>query len=44
MSVEAMKPGVMDFIEKPAGIGQLIAKIKKAPVRKMILVERKSEE
>ncbi|EMG38039.1 hypothetical protein PCS_01209 [Desulfocurvibacter africanus PCS] len=44
MSAEVMKPGAMDFMEKPAGIGQLIAKIKKAPVRKMIVVERKSEE
>ncbi|EGJ50392.1 response regulator [Desulfocurvibacter africanus] len=44
MSVEAMKLGAMDFMEKPADIGQLIVKIKKAQVRKMILVERKSEE
>jgi DNA-binding NtrC family response regulator len=44
MGVEAMKLGAMDFMEKPADIGQLIAKIKKAQARKMILVERKSEE
>ncbi|WP_338042123.1 response regulator [Desulfocurvibacter africanus] len=44
MSAEAMKLGAMDFMEKPADIGQLIVKIKKAQVRKMILVERKSEE
>jgi DNA-binding NtrC family response regulator len=42
--VEAMRQGAMDFIEKPADLEILTEKIKKAQVRKMILVERKVEE
>lgn len=42
--VEAMKLGAMDFLEKPADLGELTEKIKKAQAKKMILVERGSEE
>jgi len=42
--VEAMRQGALDFIEKPADLEVLTEKIKKAQVRKMILVERKVEE
>ncbi len=42
--IEAMKLGAMDFIEKPADINALTEKIKKAQTRKMILVEKKTEE
>jgi DNA-binding NtrC family response regulator len=43
-SVEAMKLGAMDLLEKPADINELTDKILKARVQKMILVERKAEE
>ncbi len=42
--IEAMKLGAMDLIEKPADIATLTEKIKKAQAKKMILVERKTEE
>lgn len=42
--VEAMRLGAMDFVEKPADMETLSAKIEKARARKMILVERKVEE
>ncbi|HDR15503.1 MAG TPA: response regulator [Desulfobacteraceae bacterium] len=42
--VEAMRLGAMDFVEKPADLETLAAKIEKARARKMILVERKVEE
>jgi DNA-binding NtrC family response regulator len=42
--VEAMRLGAMDFIEKPADLEILTDKIKKAQARKLILVERKTEE
>jgi DNA-binding NtrC family response regulator len=42
--VEAMRLGAMDFVEKPADLETLSAKIEKARARKMILVERKVEE
>jgi DNA-binding NtrC family response regulator len=42
--VEAMRQGALDFIEKPADLEVLTEKIKKAQIRKMILVERKVEE
>jgi len=42
--VEAMKLGASDFLEKPAGLDELTEKIKKAQAKKMIIVEKKSEE
>lgn len=42
--IEAMKLGAMDFIEKPADLETLTAKIKKAKAKKMVLVEKKTEE
>ncbi|MFO8090693.1 MAG: response regulator [Desulfatiglandaceae bacterium] len=42
--MEAMRLGAMDFVEKPADLETLSAKIEKARARKMILVERKVEE
>ncbi|UCF83162.1 MAG: response regulator [Desulfobacteraceae bacterium] len=38
--IEAMKLGAMDFIEKPADLADLTAKIKKAKARRMILAEK----
>lgn len=43
-SVEAMKLGAMDFLEKPADIKKLIEKIQKAKANKMVIVEKKMEE
>jgi DNA-binding NtrC family response regulator len=42
--IEAIKTGAMDLIEKPADIAIITEKIKKAQARKMILVEKKTEE
>lgn len=42
--VEAMKLGASDFLEKPASLDELTEKIKKAQAKKMIIVEKKSEE
>ncbi|MBI5594131.1 MAG: response regulator [Deltaproteobacteria bacterium] len=42
--IEAMKLGAMDLMEKPADLKILAEKIKKARARKMILVEKQSEE
>ena len=42
--IEAMKLGAMDLLEKPADMTTLTEKIKKAQAKKMILVEKKSEE
>ncbi|MBA3028692.1 MAG: response regulator [Proteobacteria bacterium] len=42
--IEAMKLGAMDLIEKPVDIAALTEKIKKAQARKMILVEKKTQE
>ncbi len=41
-SVEAVKMGAMDFLEKPAEIQQLLEKIDQAKTNKMILVEEKA--
>jgi DNA-binding NtrC family response regulator len=41
-SVEAIKLGALDFMEKPADIDKLTAKIKAAKAEKMVLVEKKS--
>lgn len=42
--VEAKKLGAMDFVEKPADLKALIEKIKEARARKMMIVEKKTEE
>jgi DNA-binding NtrC family response regulator len=42
--IEAMKLGAMDLVEKPADLAVLTEKIQKAQIKKMILVEKKSEE
>ena len=42
--IEAMKLGAMDLLEKPADLTTLTEKIKKAQAKKIILVEKKSEE
>jgi DNA-binding NtrC family response regulator len=42
--VEAMKLGAMDLMEKPADLKVLTEKIKKAHAKKMILVEKHTEE
>ncbi|MBF0225132.1 MAG: response regulator [Desulfobacterales bacterium] len=42
--IEAMKLGAMDFLEKPVDIKVLTEKIKKAHAKKMIIVEKKTEE
>ena len=42
--VEAMKLGATDFLEKPADLKTLTEKIKSAHARKIILVEKQTEE
>lgn len=42
--IEAMKLGAIDFLEKPADINKLTEKIKKAQVKKMLIVEKQNEE
>ena len=42
--IQAMKLGAMDFMEKPADIDALTEKIKKAQAKKMVLVEKNTEE
>jgi DNA-binding NtrC family response regulator len=42
--VEAMKMGATDFLEKPADIEALEKKIKDASARRMLLVEKQTEE
>ena len=43
-SVEAIKLGALDFLEKPADIEELSKKIKEAKARMMVLVEKEHEE
>ncbi|MDD9305168.1 MAG: response regulator [Desulfobacter sp.] len=43
-TVEAMKIGASDFLEKPADIEALAEKIKKAKTEKMLIVEEKTEQ
>jgi two-component system, OmpR family, response regulator len=43
-SVEAMKIGATDFIEKPADLEVLSEKIKKAKAQKMLIVEKQTED
>jgi len=42
--IEAMKLGAMDLLEKSADLEIITEKIKKAQAKKMILVEKKTEE
>lgn len=42
--VEAMKLGAADFLEKPASVEVLTEKIKKASAKRMVLVEKHTEE
>ncbi len=42
--VEAMKLGAVDFLEKPADLQDLLAKIDEAAAAKALLVERKAEQ
>ena len=43
-TVEAMKVGATDFLEKPADIEALSEKIKNAKAEKMLIVEKQTEE
>jgi len=43
-SVEAVKLGAKDFLEKPADINKLMEKIKEAKTERMLIVEKKAEE
>ncbi len=43
-TVEAMKIGATDFLEKPADIEALAEKIKAAKAEKMLLVEKQTED
>lgn len=43
-SVEAMKLGAMDFIEKPADIEELTRRIKEAQALKMVIVQDQLED
>jgi len=43
-TVEAMKVGATDFLEKPADIEALSNKIKNAKTEKMLIVEKQTEE
>jgi DNA-binding NtrC family response regulator len=43
-TVEAMKIGATDLLEKPADLEALTAKIKQAKAEKMLLVEKQTEE
>lgn len=42
--VEAMKLGAMELLEKPANFDTLMARIKQARARRMVLVSKESEE
>ena len=43
-TVEAMKVGATDFLEKPADLEALAKKIKNAKAEKMLIVEKQTEE
>jgi DNA-binding NtrC family response regulator len=43
-SVEALKAGAVDFLEKPADLNKIMAKIAEAKHKKILLVEKKAEE
>ncbi len=42
--VEAIKLGAVDFLEKPAELESLMAKIAEAKAKKMVLVEKKAQD
>ena len=42
--IEAMKLGAMDFVEKPADLNTLTARIREARAQKMLIVEKEMEE
>lgn len=42
--VEAMKLGATDFVEKPADLEKLTEKIKAAKTKKMLIVEKQTEQ
>jgi DNA-binding NtrC family response regulator len=42
--IEAMKIGATDFLEKPTDVATLTERIKKAQTKKMILVEKETEQ
>jgi len=42
--VEAVKLGAMDFLEKPADMDKLLARINEAKAKKMVLVEKRTEQ
>jgi DNA-binding NtrC family response regulator len=42
--LQAVKMGAAEFLEKPAGIEDLMEKIKAARAKKMLLLEKKAEE
>ena len=42
-AIEAMKLGALDLIEKPVDLDTLMEKIKKAQIKKLVLVEKKTE-
>jgi DNA-binding NtrC family response regulator len=41
-AIEAMKLGALDLIEKPADLDTIMEKVKKAHVKKLILVEKET--
>ncbi len=43
-SVEAMKLGAVDFIEKPADMSKILEKIAEAKRKRVLIVEKKHEE
>ncbi len=43
-SVEAMKMGAVDFIEKPADMSKVLQKISEAKHKRVVLIEKKSQE
>ncbi len=42
--VEALKAGAVDFLEKPADLNKIMAKIAEAKHKRVVLVEKKHEE
>jgi len=43
-SVEAMKEGALDYMEKPADLEKITDRIKEAQANKMIVVDRQNQE
>ncbi len=43
-SVEAVKLGAKDFLEKPVNIDKLLAKIREAETERMLIVEKRSQD